>query len=218
MHNNISTWLKPLAAARRLGVSPSRLRQLADAGELASAKDFHGALRFDPYPIEQMRRRLDAGGKQIARQTSSPRAGDGKAHAKAFRMFEEGRPSRDVVIECELTATAVVELRRQYAELGRDFLVSASGLAELRDVLDWRGEATEANLLAAIQRKVRESFERGQMLAAEPDKHTIEEETSGKPNGRAKGGGGGAHAEIEATLRGDLQEQPSRGPRARDPG
>lgn len=176
----ISAWPKLTQTARRLGISTGQVKKLAERGELVAAGDYYGHQRFDPAVVEQVRRRLESGGKNARAAAGTPRtAGDGPAHARAFRLFGEGRTPRDVVIECELPVATVAELRRQFAEMGRDLLISARELEELRDVLDWRDDATPAKLIRAISARLRSSFERGQ--AARPEdgsKHTTEEKSS----------------------------------------
>jgi hypothetical protein len=207
--NEVSSWLKPAAAGRRLGLSLFKLKRLADAGDLVASKDFYGALRFDPVPVETLRRRMDAQGKVAERPSSPgrPRTATGRDHARVFRLFGEGRELREIVMECELTTDTVVELRRQYAELGRDLLVSPKGLVELRELLDWTTEPTERNLLAAVAARNRRQFERGMKAAAETDNHTTEEETSGKLDPRAAGPSRRAHEKSKGSLRRDLESE-----------
>jgi len=214
--NDVSSWLKPAAAARRLSVSRFRLNQLASAGELVAKRDFYGALRFDPRPVEALRERVNAGTAQIERLNRAGRAaGDGKAHAKAFRMFAEGAPSRLDVNENELTTTAVVDLRRQYAEMGRDFVLGALELEEVRELLDWQGEPTTRGFFAALRARLRHQFERGQAVAAEISKHTTEGDTSGNIDSRAEGEDRRAHEKGGASLRGDAPDDEAVEPRLR---
>jgi len=175
-------------------------------GELVSAKDFFGRVRYDPAPIEQLRARTRAG---FAQATKAPAAGGaaGKAQARAFKLFAEGRPSREIVIETELAPAVVTDLRRQYAEMGGDLLISGPVLEELRDVLDWRGSATDRALLGAVRARMRASFERGLTAAADPPNHTTEGDRSGNIDGRAAGEGGGSEAAGQGALRGDPRGQ-----------
>lgn len=171
-------------------------------GELVSAKDFFGRVRYDPAPIEQLRSRMRAG---FAQAMKAPAAGGavGKAQARAFKLFAEGRPSREIVIETELAPGVVQDLRRQYAEMGGDLLISPPVLADLRDVLDWRGEATERALVNAMRARLRAAFQRGLTAAADPPNHTNEGESSGNIDGGTAGPGGGAEAAGEGALRVD---------------
>lgn len=214
----MSSWMRPGAAAKRLGLSLFKLKRLADAGDLVAAKDFFGALRFDPVPVETLRRRLDAQGQVAARPSSPgrPRSATGKDHARVFRLFGEGRPLREIVIETELTTDTVVELRLQYAELGRDLLVSTKGVQELRELLDWSTEANERNLLAAVVARNRKQFERGMQAAAEPDNHTIEGDTSVKPHPREASARRRPDEKSEGVLRRDPQGEAPHGARHRD--
>lgn len=214
--NDVSTWMKPASAARRLGVTRFRLNQLAAAGELVAKRDFYGALRFDPQPVEALRQRVDAGTAQVQRISRVGRMhGDGKAHAKAFRMFSEGAEPRVVVIETELTTTVVLDLRRQYAEMGRDFVLAAPDLAELRELLDWQGEATPRAFFHALRAKMRKQFERGQAVAAETDKHTTEGTSSGNIDAGTESKNRRAHEKGGAALRGDGQDDEAIKPRVR---
>lgn len=206
--NDVSSWLKPAAAARRLGVSSFRLRALAAAGELTAKRDFYGALRFDPRPLEAMRERVSTGQKQIERLNRGGRgAGDGKAHALAFRMFAAGDPPRDVVIATELTTTAVVDLRKQYAEMGRDFVLTAPQLEELRELIDWQGEPVPRGFFLALRARLRQQFERGQAVAAEGSKHTTEGDTSGNIDAGAAGQSRRSDEKSRAPLRRDVEDE-----------
>jgi hypothetical protein len=175
-------------------------------GQLVSARDFSGRTRYDPAPIELMKARQAAGYKQAVR-APRPGGGAGKAQAAAFRMFAAGQPLREIVISTELAPAVVLDLRRQYASMGGDFLISAPGLEDLRDVLDWRGEATERGLLTAIRARVRRSFEQGQTAAADPPNHTTERDTSGNIDGGSAGEGGGSESTGEGALRVDPRGQ-----------
>lgn len=181
-----------------------RLDKLVASGELVATKDFFGRKRYDPAPIEQLRARAQAGYKQA---TKAPAAGGGagKVQARAFRLFAEGKPSRDIVIETELAPGVVQDLRRQYAEMGGDLLISGRVLEEFRDVLDWRGDATDRALLVAVRARLRSSFQRGLTVAAAPPNHTNEGESSGITDSRAAVESGGAQAAGEGSLRVDRE-------------
>jgi hypothetical protein len=198
----VSSWLGGKAACRRLGVTLFRLNQLVAEGELVAMVDFWGRRRYDPAGLELLRARMQAGLK-VAAKTPAAGGAAGRAQALAFKMFAEGRPSRDVVIETQLAPDTVVELRRKYATMGGDLLVSARQLEELRDLLDWRGQPTDAELLKAIRARLRQAFARGQAVAAEPAKHTTEGESSGNIDGGAAGEGRRAHEEEPDSLPGD---------------
>lgn len=198
--DGIASWPTQTPAARRLGVTVKRLEQLVRTGELVSARDFFGRVRYDPAPIEQLRSRIHAGFKQA---TKAPAAGGaaGKAQARAFKLFAEGKPSREIVIETELAPSVVQDLRRQYAEMGGDLLISSPVLEDLRDVLDWRGAATERALLLAVRTSKRASFERGLAAAAVPPNHINEGESSGESHTGSGGKGRGSQATGEGALR-----------------
>jgi hypothetical protein len=197
----VSSWLGIKPACRRLDITPFRLDQLIAEGELVAMKDFYGRRRVDPAGVELLRSRMQAGLKHVAK---APAAGGaaGKAQARAFKMFSEGKPSREIVIETELGPDAVLELRRKYATMGGDLLVSARYLEELRDLLDWRSAATEVELMKAIRAGQRRAFARGQEVTAETDKHTTEGESSGNIDGGTAGEDRRTHEEKPGVLRG----------------
>jgi hypothetical protein len=202
----VMSWLGGKAACRRLGVTLFRLNQLVAGGELVAMVDFWGRRKYDPAGVELLRARMQAGLK-VAAKTPAAGGAAGRAQALAFKMFAEGRPSRDVVIETQLAPDTVVELRRKYATMGGDLLVSARQLEELRDLLDWRGQPSDVELVKAVRARLRHAFARGQAVAAEPAKHTTEGESSGNIDGRAAGEGGRAHEEKPDSLSGDRGQQ-----------
>jgi hypothetical protein len=130
-----------------------------------------------------LRKRLEASAAQARPLRARTSPAMGAAHAKAFKMFGEGKDSRDVVIACELEAPAVVELRRQWAEMGGEFTIGADTLAELRDLLDWRGSPTERGLVLGLRRRLREQFDRGVQVGSDRSKHNETEDSSGENDG-----------------------------------
>jgi hypothetical protein len=202
----MASWLTQTPAARRLGITVKRLDQLVAEGDLVAAVDFYGRRRYDPAPIELMRARIRAGFKQA---TKLPAAGGaaGKAQAHAFKLFSEQRLIREVVIETELAPSVVQDLLRQYAEMGKELLITHAALQDVRDVLDWRGEATEKGLVLAIRARLRRAFNDGQNAAADPPNHTTEGKSSGNIDTGATGTSGGAGRAGEGLVRGDPRGQ-----------
>jgi hypothetical protein len=195
-------WLTQTPAARRLNVTPKRLEQLVKDGQLVAATDFYGRRRYDPAPIELLRARVQAGFTQTAK---APAAGGaaGKAQARAFKMFAAGKQQREVVIETELAPAMVLELRRQYAAMGGDLLITAPVLEDVRDVLDWRGEATERGFLWALRARIRRAFAEGSTVstgAAAPPNHTNDGGTSGNIDTGTAGEGNGSDAAGEGSV------------------
>lgn len=201
----VASWLGLKPACRRLGITPFRLNQLVAEGELVAMNDFFGRRRFDPAGVELLRARMQAGLKHVAK-APAPGSGGGKAQARAFKLFAEGLPSRQIVIETELAPDVVVELRRKYAAMGGDLLISGRHLEELRDVLDWRGSTNEIEFMKALRARLRNAFARGQAVAAEPANHTTEGESSGNIDGGTAGEGGRDHEEKPASIRGDPRQ------------
>jgi hypothetical protein len=202
----ITSWLGGKAACRRLGVTLFRLGQLVAEGELVAMTDFWGRRRYDPAGVELLRARMQAG-LRVTAKTPAAGGAAGKAQALAFKLFGEGRPAREIVVETGLAPDTVVDLRRKYASMGGDLLITARQLEELRDLLDWRGPANDVELMRAIRVRLRSAFARGQAVAAEPAKHTTEGDTSGNIDGGAAGEGGRAHEEKQDPLSGDRGQQ-----------
>jgi len=176
MRNEITGWLTRETVARRLGITVSRLRQLEKAGELTPRPDFSGRARFDPAIVEKF------GRAQLSERpkSGSRRAPTGAECARIFRMFEERKALRDIVVETEQPPRVVLELRRQYAEMGRDLLIAPGAVEELRELLDWQGEG-DKSLVAAVHKRLRYQFDRGREANGEADgrNHKESEESSG---------------------------------------
>jgi hypothetical protein len=153
----IGGWLTLSDVARRLSLPRKRVLELEKAGELYARNDMFARPRFDPAKVEIFRRKLERppNPDPRARPTVS-----GPLAAKIFRMFGEGAELRRVVLEVEVAPDVVLNLRRQYADMGRDFLLSPAGVAELRELLDWTGN-TEASLIARVNERLRRQYDRG---------------------------------------------------------
>ena len=203
----MASWLTQTPAARRLGITVKRLEQLVSEGELVAAVDFYGRRRYDPAPIELMRARIRAGLKQAIKAVPAG-TGSGRAQALAFKLFSEGRPSREIVIETQLAPGVVLDLRRQYAVMGGDMLIPPDVLEEIRDMLDWRGEASPHAFMKAFRARLRRAFAQGQTAAADPPNHTNEGESSGNIDTGAAGTSGGAQPPSEGFVRSDPSREP----------
>lgn len=178
-----------------------------EAGEIVAARDVFGRRRYDPASVEMLRARMRAGFKQAAK---APAAGGaaGKAQALAFKLFAAKKSLRDIVIETELGPAVVQDLRRQYAAMGGDLLISGPVLEDLRDVLDWRGEATEHAMMKALRARIRRAFTQGQTVAAEPSNHTNEGESSGTTDGGAASASTGFEPASTGSVRVDPHGEP----------
>lgn len=174
--SEFANWPRRARTATLLGISVKRLSALETLGELKARTDFNGRARFDPIEIERLRKRLQDPGDKTPRR----RAPTGAQCARIFRMFEEGKELRAVVIESEQPPDVIERLRRQWAEMGHDLVLRTREVANLRELLDWHG-LTPQSLCAAVSDRLRYQFERGQRGAAE--------KTGRKPNAKGMSSG-----------------------------
>lgn len=148
-----------------LGVPEERFLALETAGRLKTTVDIRGHRRYDPQVLARLR-------QEHAREVFKHFAGrpanrpTGEKAAAIFVDFKAGVELREIVIAHKTSPEHVSELRRQYAALGDDFLVGASELLELRELLDWSG-TDGRSLVEAVNKRLRYQFQRGRELAAE---------------------------------------------------
>ena len=205
IRNVISGWVTRATAAKRLGVSSVRLRALEKAGALTPAADFAGRARYDPSEIEKIRAELT---RPAAQRRDRARPPSGATCARIFRMFDERAELRRIVVECEQPPEVVLNLRRQHAELGRDFLLTPATVAEVRELLDWHGDS-ERSLLVAISGRLRHQFERGKELGIQlsPRNHKGKAPVNVEAHGRREAQSRRDLAGGEGPLRGDSDGQ-----------
>lgn len=193
----ITGWPTRKRVQIKLGISAAQLRRLEKNRELVGVSDLFGRLRFDPQKVGEISRRL---ARPEVKEPRSAKRPDGKTCARMFRMFDERRALRDIVVELEQTPETVLELRRQHADLGRDLLLAPRTVTELRELLAWEGD-TEKSLLAAVSARLRYQYQRGAGLAVKKSNrnHNSRGDVNGKPDtGEAEadrrndGGGEGA--------------------------
>lgn len=174
--SNLVGWMTRSRAAKELGITEQRLRVLIADRILHTVRDFRRRERIDPDEIAVVKAKLERG---KVRDRAATRFRSGEIAAEIFQAFRDGKELREIVIETKQTPDYVLLLRQQYANMGRDFLVTPRGIDQLRDLLDWQGP-DEKSLIHAVSARLRYQFQQGQRAA-------LPETTTTQPNGDPHG-------------------------------
>ncbi len=195
-----------------LGLEELKFNALEKRGDLKYTVDRAGRKRFDPKVLGAVRDRhakevVAAAKKGLPGRKAGPPGGE--ICAKIFQLFGERLDLRQIVIETQTTPEDVLELRQLYADMGSDFLLSASAVREIRELIDWTGD-DEKSLIKALNVRLRRQFERGQAVGlAEQTPHDGGSDAldDGATASGGSAGGGGAEPVFGA----EGIEDPARG-------
>jgi hypothetical protein len=105
----------------------------------------HRVIVYNPHELKKVANRL-------SRNAASPRD-PGEIAARAYDLFEEGKPAKEIVRELRITSDAVRELREKWGDDGGDDLViSPSAKEALEKVVGRFDSVTElVELVVALK-------------------------------------------------------------------
>lgn len=164
MTEYIAQWPTRKQVADALGVSPTTIRRLEDAGQLHPVKDSSGCNRFDPSEVESARLARSettaaAASSSGAGSTSTPTTLDGELAALIFEELEQGLTPTDIVREHAISpqlVSSAVTAYHHLRELGGSAPDSVQRLELLEQALSQRTAEVFAlsERLAAVERYI----------------------------------------------------------------